>query len=262
MIINMKPKATTTKKESAPAQNHYYKVPVDSETGKLITRFWHACQKCEKAAETYCKHFGAQYYYSDPNYFAGGVACVSFKEGEKVNEKEWRKMGDFEGIAYYLPAVEAVKTEVKIPSRDYELKDSWDTIYLRDRIREVTMLDGEGNEEKQLVIPKVCFRPVGEQLDPQGRVVQASRKMRRAIMAEQKRLRLPVMSVQQLYRILGAIIPEGRLADVTPTFFLRSTTYYIGCPYPCGAKGLKTITQAQYHMNQCYAIREAEKKEN
>lgn len=250
----MKPKTSTTKKEAQPSENHYYKVPVDSETGKLITRFWHACQKCEKAAETYCKHFGAEYYYSDPNYFAGGVACVSFKEGEKVSEKEWRKIGDFEGIAYYLPAVEAVRTEVEIPSRDYELKDSWDIIYLRDKIRETP--------DHRLMIPKIGFRPAGEQLDPQGRVVQASRKMRRAIVAEQKRLRLPVMKIQDLYRILGAVIPEGRQADVTPTFFLRSTTYYIGCPYPCGAKGLKTITQAQYHMNQCYAVREAERKEN
>lgn len=254
MIINMKPKTSTTKKEAQPSENHYYKVPVDSETGKLITRFWHACDKCEKAAETYCKHFGAEYYYSDPNYFAGGVACVSFKEGEKVSEKEWRKIGDFEGIAYYLPAVEAVRTEVEIPSRDYELKDSWDIIYLRDKIRETP--------DHRLMIPKIGFRPAGEQLDPQGRVVQASRKMRRAIVAEQKRLRLPVMKIQDLYRILGAVIPEGRQADVTPTFFLRSTTYYIGCPYPCGAKGLKTITQAQYHMNQCYAVREAERKEN
>lgn len=245
----MKPK--TKKQETQPIQRHYYKMPVDSKAGKLLTRFWHACQKCEEAAEDYCKKFGAKYYYSDPNYFTGGVACVAFDDDTEVDKKMWKPVGEIDGDTYYLPACEAVKEMVEIPHRDYALHDSWDTMYLLDKI--------SMTPDKKVMVPKISFRPRGEQRDAQGRVVQASRKMRRAIIAEQKRLKLPVMTMQQIYGIFGAQLPQGKLTDQTPTFFVRSTTYYIGCAYTCTAEGLEEITQQQYRMNQCLAEREIAK---
>lgn len=257
-------KPSTTKKAEAQGQDvrHYYRVAAESATGKAITRFWHACQKCEEAADDYCKKFGAKYFYSNPQFFAGGVACVAFAEGEKVDEKLWRKFMVLDGDQYYVPACEAVRESVEIPSREYQLKDSWDTIYLRDKIQEISVPTEDGQTVKKVVMPKISFRPVGEQTDLQGRPIQASRKQRRAIIAEQKRLKLPVMTVQQLYRILGAELPEGRLSESTPTFFLRSTTYYIGCVYPCRAKGMEEITPQQYRMNQSLAEREEKRAAN
>lgn len=257
-------KPSTTKKAEAQAQEvrYFYRVPVESATGKLISRFWHACQKCEEAADDYCKKFGAKYFYSDPKFFAGGVACVAFADDAKVDEKEWRKFMVLDGVQYYIPACEAVRDAVEVPSREYQLRDSWDTMYLRDKIQEVHVPTDDGTTVKKLMMPKISFRPVGQQTDPQGRPIQASRKQRRAIIAEQKRLKLPVMTVQQIYRIFGAQLPEGRISQETPTFFLRSTTYYIGCAYPCSAKGLEEITAQQYRMNQSLAEREAARAAN
>ena len=250
----MKPK---TEKTVAPGTRHFYRVPAEGQTGKLITRYWHACQKCEEAEEDYCKKFGAKYWYNDPNYFAGGVVCVAFDEGVTPDPKEWTPFGVFEGLQYYRPACNAVKEMVEIPSRDFKLYDSWDTTYLRDRIQEQTVVAEDGGTRKRLMIPKVTFRPLEPEQKAKGRPVQASRKLRRAVIAEQKRLKLPVMTVQQLYRILGAELPDGKLSETTPTFFLRSETYYVGCDYPCRAKGMEEITPQQYRMNQSLAEREA-----
>lgn len=249
-------KSTSTKKAATLTERHFYKVAADSATGKAINRYWHACIKCEQAAEDYCKKFGATYYYSDPKYFAGGVACVAFAEGEAVDERLWQKFMTIGGEQYYVPACRAERGSVEVPNRDYQLRDTWDTMYLRDRIQEVTVKADDGSTVKRLMMPKISFRPLGEQTDPQGRTIQASRKQRRAIIAEQKRLKLPVMTVQQLYRIFGAVLPEGRLSQETPTFFLRSTTFYFGCAYPCEAKGLTEVTAQQYRMNQSMAERE------
>ncbi|MBP5714778.1 MAG: hypothetical protein J6X07_08795 [Prevotella sp.] len=256
----MKPK---TKKIEAPvAERKYYKVLVDSKTGKALTRFWHACQKCEEAAEDYCKKFGAKYYYEDPKYFAGGVACVAFEAGAKVDEREWRRFMVIDDEQYWVPACEAVRETVEVPSREYQMKDSWDTMYLRDHIREVRGRGADGSEVSRLVMPKISFRTADGQKDACGRPVVASRKMRRAIIAEQKRLRLPVTTVQQIYGLLGARLPEGRLADQTPTFFVRSATYYIGCAYACGAEGLEEITPQIYKMNADLAEYEARQQGN
>ena len=89
------------------------------------------------------------------------------------------------------------------------------------------------------------LRPAGEQIDPQGRVIQAGRKLRRAIGAEQKRLRLPVVSVQQVYQAFGAVVPDGRLVPRTPIVFLWGASLYIGSVYHCGAEGLTAITMQQ-----------------
>ena len=256
-----KEKEKTVRKEP-PANYHYYKVLVDAKTGKLLSRYWHACQKCEEAAEDYCKKFGAKYYYSDPKYFAGGVACVSFADNMKVDEKEWQKFAVLEGDQYYIPACKVERDVVEIPNREYCLKDTWDTIYRRDRIQEQTVRTDDGQARKALCVYRLRFLQLHDQHDRTGRLPQGSRALRRAVTAEQKRLKLPTMTVQQLYQILEAKLPEGKLSELTPTFFIRSMSYYIGCAYPCEAAGLEEITPQQYRMNQDLAIQEAKIKRN
>lgn len=225
-----------------PEDYHYYKVTADSATGKLILRFLHACKKCELAADDWCKKFGAKYYCDDPKYFAGGVACVAFDE--EPDPKLWRpyvRVGDEQ---YYLPACEAVADKVEIPNREYALKDSWDTMYLRDKIYEAP--------DKKLYVARLSFRPAGEQKDKHGRPIQAGRKLRQAITAEQKRLKLPVMTVAQIYLILRATLPQnGRIADRTPIVFLYGASIYVGAFYPCTAKGLEPITMQQCRTKAC-----------
>lgn len=224
-----------------PADYHYYKAVADSRTGKLLLKFLHACQNCEKAADDWCKKFGAKYYCDNPKYFAGGVACVAFDS--EPDPKLWRPYVRIGKDQYYLPACEAVPDKVEIPHRDYALKDSWDTMYLRDKIYEAP--------DKKLYLVRLSFRPVGDQKDSQGRPIQAGRKLRQAIAAEQKRLRLPVMTVQQLYRILEAELPVGRLTDRTPIVFLYGASLYIGSFYPCNANGLESITMQQCRTKAC-----------
>lgn len=257
----MKPK-TKNVIEVPTDGRHYYKVLVDSKTGKLISRFWHACQKCEEAAEDYCKKFGAKYYYSDPKYFAGGVVCVAFADGKKVDEKEWRKFAVLEGDQYYLPACNVERDMVEVPNREFQLKDTWDTLYQRDHIREQLVKEEDDQTRKTLCVPRLRFLPVHDQHDAKGRLPQGSRALRRAVVAEQKRLKLPTVGVDQIYRILGAQLPEGKLSDTTPTFFVRSVTYYIGCAYPCTAEGLEEITPQIYKMNADLAMVEASSAEN
>ncbi len=254
-----KEKEKTVRKE-LQMDYHYYKVLVDSKTGKLITRFWHACQKCEEAAEDYCKKFGAKYYYSDPKYFAGGVACVSFADDKKVDEKEWQKFAVLEGDQYFVPACKVERDMVEIPNREYQLKDSWDTLYLCDRITEQTVKTDDGQMRKALCVPRLRFLPMHDQHDRTGRLPRGSRALRRAVTAEQKRLKLPTTTVQQFYRFLDAKLPEGKLSELTPTFFIRSASYYLGCAYPCEAAGLEEITPQQYRMNQDLAMKEAKIK--
>lgn len=233
-------------------QRHYYRLPAESKAGKLLSQFWHACQKCEQAADEYCHKIGAKTFYSDPAYFAGGVSCLGFGEGVKPDPAEWRSIGVIEGEEYFVPACEVKQDLVEVPHREYQMRDTWDTMYLRSQIREQTVRTEDGATRKALMIPRLTFMPTEANqpaTDKNGRKPAVSRRFRRACLAEQKRRKLPVMSVQQIYRILEALIPEGRLADVTPTFFLRSTTYYIGCPYPCRQKGMEEITMQQYNLN-------------
>ena len=226
-----------------PGDYHYYKVLADSATGKRLLGFLHACKKCEQAADDWCKKFGARFYMDDPNYFAGGVACVAF-DG-KPDPKMWRPYTKVDGEQYYLPACEAVPGRVEIPHREYALRDTWDTMYLRNQIREVKETGDDGVEVKRLYVAMLSFRPSGGLLDPQGRPVQAGRSLRRAIGAEQKRLRLPVVTVQQLYQVLGVSLPDGRIDPRTPIVFLWGASLYIGSAYPCGAEGLTAITMQQ-----------------
>ena len=171
-------KQDKTKKAEAQAktERHYYKLPLESSTGRLIERFWHACEKCEQAADDWCKKVGAKYYYSDPHFFAGGVGCVTFGDGDEPDEKLWQYIGDIEGEKCYLPACKAEREIVEIPSREYQLRDSWDTIYLRDQISEREVKTDDGGTRKVVSIPKICFRPEGDQHDSSGRPIAAGRK--------------------------------------------------------------------------------------
>lgn len=234
-----------------PEDYHYYKVTAESATGKLLLRLLHACKKCEQAADDWCKSFGAKYYCDDPKCFAGGVACVAFDS--KPDPKLWRPYMKMDGEQYYLPACKAVADKVEIPNREYALKDTWDTMYLRDKIFEAP--------DKKLYVARLSFRPAGEQIDPQGRLVVAGRNLRRAITAEQKRLKLPVVTVMQVYQILGAAMPNnGRLADRTPILFLYGASLYIGSFYPCKAKGLEPMTMQQCRTKACLFERQDEKE--
>jgi hypothetical protein len=213
---------------------YYYQTPIDSPTGERISRFWHQCTKCEQAAEDYANKMGATYYFSDPRYFAGGVVCIAFAEGQRIDKKVWRTAGvdSNDGMTFYEPAVQSHTDLQEIPNRDYALKDSADRIYNRHRIVE---------RDGKLYVPYVEF--YGE---------QGTRSLRKAIKAEIMRRRLPVMHTKQLLAILAdTIVSEVSPSGDTPTFFPFRSRYVIGTDHDCSSNhDLESITPQQHTMYQ------------
>lgn len=233
---------------------HYYETAIDSPTGKRLSKFWQQCIKCEEAAEDYAKKMGARTYYSDPRYFAGGVVCIAFAPDQRIDKGVWRIAGvDHEDQeTYYQPDCEQRMGFVEVPSRDYRLRDTFDRIYDRSRIQE---------REGKLFVPYVEFfraEPSGHSGSSPSGERTASRGLRKAIKAEVRRQRLPVMRTESLLAILGAAEPVKPVAvaqqhteqPATPTFFAYRSRYFIGIDYSCdGNTDLQPITPQQYNHN-------------
>lgn len=240
--------------------NHYYKLLQESATGHKLHEFWHACIKAEEAAENYARLMGAECYYSDPKYFAGGVACVSFAEGIKPNPKMWREAGEIDGQMQYEPNVDKRGDLVEVPDADYKPQNSFDCLFSQAQ----PAIERNGKWYRQ------CLR--FEYHEPEGRSANgkrvASRDVRKAIKAEVMRMRLPVVKVERLLEVLQADwLPEAdgkprRGLEQTPTFFAYEQYYIIGCQYECKAKGLVDITPQQHRTFQDLAVRLAKVKKN
>ena len=216
---------------------YFYECAQDSELGKKISAFWQKCIRCEEAAEKYAKAMGAETYYEDPQYFAGGCLCVAFANDANIDRGMWREAGreHDSGVPYYVPDVESRMGYEEIPHRDYALKDTFCRIYKRDSILQ---------KDGKLVVPYMEFYRKAD-----STTGTASRGLRKAIKAEVRRRRLPVMTVGSLLAILGADLPEKMIQPTTPTFFPHRSRYFIGCDYACSSPGLEEITPQIYKMN-------------
>jgi hypothetical protein len=236
---------------------YHYEVPADSATGKKISHFWQKCIRCEQAADDYAKKMGATYYYSDPRYFAGGVVCIAFADGQRIDKKVWRVAGTdrADGKTYYEPDCQRRTGLEPIPNRDYQMRDTFDRIYNRDGIVEREMADETtGEKTMQLFMPYVEFyrdEQSGTRNDLNGKQpCKASRGLRKAVKAEVQRLKLPVMKVDALLSILGAAI-EGKAVETTPAFFFYRERYFIGIDYDCSSNpDLILIAPELYKMNR------------
>ena len=275
---------------------HFYECAQDSELGKKISDFWTKCSRCETEAEKYAKAMGAKTYYEDPQYFAGGCVCVAFAEDARVDPGVWREAGKEQdsGTVYYAPDVQSRKGCVEIPHREYALKDTFDRIYQRDRILTFAQavmfrplrewaadagykLTGDGTVDGRelsehyngkLFVPYLEFYRDEPAVGSNGHPRTASKGLRKAIKAEIRRRRLPVMRTEDLLAILGADVlsaqPDGqkRREILTPTFFPHRSRYFIGCAYQCRHADLEEITPQIYRMNQDLHQIEMRKKAN
>lgn len=228
----------------------FYEVPADSKTGEKISRFWEKCIRCEQAAEKYAKKMGGKYYYSDPRYFAGGVVCIAFDEGQRIDKQVWRVSGvdRQDGVTYYEPDCRERTGAVEVTSRDYKPQDTFCRYHDQERIFE---------REGKLFVPYVEFyrdEPAGPKRYDGHAERQASRGLRKAIKAEVQRKRLPVMRTEALLHILGAdtgVAGAGASEPSTPTFFAFRSRYFIGCDYDCsGNPDLKGISPQMYNLNR------------
>ena len=255
----------------------YYRLLIDSPTGRLLTAFWHSCVSVERLAEKYAKRMGGEYYYSDPKYFAGGVIYISFPNNKPTDPMMWREVGiqhedgSFIGVrderypecrehlqkgdvVYFQPNVNKRLDWVEVDGADFQPTNTFDTIY---NPPAVLRRDDKGVEHYMMQCLKYEYD------EPPGRSANglrtASQTVRRAIKAEQQRCHLPVMKVEPLLKLLGAVVPvpeQGKPKSVdmsTPTFFAYEEHYYIGCNYECEAEGLRSISQQTHRTYQCKA---------
>ena len=92
-------------------EKHFYRFSTKSKLGKEFRRLWNKCIKTEKAADIFAAKVGAVTFYPQDSVFAGGVACVAFKDNVCPKPKLWQSVGkDADGMEQWVP-------------RKYEAKD-------------------------------------------------------------------------------------------------------------------------------------------
>ena len=243
------------------ANQHYYKLPIDSEAGKRLSRFWQECRNVAREAEKYCRQMGCEGWYGDPRYFEGGITAVYFPEGYKVDTQMWKEVsktsidlpgGKTREVSCYVPNVSRSSGIEEVPSKDYQPTGSFDTVY----DKRVFEKDGK------YYVRVVRFRydePPGH--SGYGQRV-ASRSVRKAIKAEVKRASLPVIPMQEIFTVLEADLQEGARFDSTPVFFPFNEWYYVSCPFVCRANGMESLSQRIFEMNRKKYMEAAMAKED
>lgn len=221
----------------------FYRFDANSALGKQFRSIWNECKKAERAAEVFAKKVGAETYYSNPSAFAGGVACVSFKDTANVNKKLWRSLGkDADGYEQWEPAVSCRSGIMVLPCSDQRPADTVTRIYDR-RVFE----DKEGRPSVKYV---ELYR---DDYQKEGLRSKMPYYVRESIRIERARMTLPVVSVDRIYRLLqadqSATAKSGKptmVQDTAPTFFQYGNRIFVGCDYPCCADDIQEIGREVY----------------
>lgn len=256
-----------------------------------LNRYWHEAVKAEKAAEKYAKQFKATEWLSDPNFFGGGVAYLIF--GDVIPDSTiWRVGTKVEGgTLCYEPNVQMVQMMAHV-KRGLHPSDTWNRVYRKNpmtfemvkrryKLEEWAQFGKyvlSGNEEKDWHrIDKmfsgfdfydfVLIRPSTEiKKDKKGND-KFSLAQRRAVYAQKQRMQLPVVRVEDLYKIMDANLvakdENGKLikSQSSPTFFKYWNDLYFASDYPCKGDDLIEISLADYNIAMREAQRRAEKKD-
>lgn len=225
---------------------HFYKFSTATELGKAFWKLCRLCEKAEKAADRFAAKVGAVTFYPQDSMFAGGVACVAFKDNVCPKPEHWRSVGkDADGYEQWVPNVKQRTGAVELPNANFKPSDTANRIY---QTRPVPGKDGK------LRLPFVeLYRDdiPHDKFHPKRKLPYDFREI---IRTEKERLTLPTVSVMQLLNLLQADLTCGKGDDgkavivkpKTPTFFKYSRHFYLGCAYPCKAEGLKEISMGDY----------------
>lgn len=289
---------------------YYYQFPIDSEAGKRLTKFHRACVDAANKAEKYAKRMGAESYYEDPNFFAGGVSCVAFKEPRKVNTDVWRMAyKDEDGTQWFEPNVRTsigcVKakegfTPSDVAGRIYKKETvGWDAVRQFYSLKEWLAFCGFHSSGDKEVDTKIVIGMLKDKrfytyieiipLTAPAAGRKRSKDGSKAIRAEQMRMGLPTVHVDDFYAIVGAdtrpekkgeggckVVPlnpaaakeQGEPQEAgacTPVFFSFQGFYYIGLDYPINQDGsggvpVTEIPQGRFVAMSNAMLREAKEK--
>lgn len=225
---------------------HYYKFSTTTELGKAFIKLWNQCNKAEKAADKFAANVGAITYYPTDSAFAGGVACVAFKDNICPKPNLWKSIGkDADGFEQWVPNVKKRMCELALPNANVKPSDAANRIYNKQPI-----LKSSG----QIVLPYVELYRDDIQVNRKHPERKLPYYVRESIRIEKARMKLPEVSVISILTLLQADITNGKdnngklniIKPVTPTFFQYSKQIYVGCAYPCKANGLTEISMGDY----------------
>lgn len=283
---------------------YYYQFPLDSERGKQLAKFHRACIDAETKAQKYAKRMGAESYFEDPNFFSGGVLALAFAEPKKVNTDVWRQVYKGEdGTQWFEPNVRTsfgcVKarlgfTPSDVAGRIYKKEPvGWDAVRQLHSLNEWLAFCGfnpSGDKEIDtnavigMLKDKLFYTYI--EITPMSAPAlgrKSSWDGSKAIRAEQLRMKLPTVHVDDFYRIVGADItgatakpmpdekdkdeatdsnhPDGGFKVVsmgkkqpqaepcTPVYFAYQESFFIGLDFPINQEGFKEISR------QCFIVR-------
>lgn len=215
---------------------YYYKTSEDSETGKELTRFWRECEKVERMAETYAKNMGASEFFFASEGFTGGVEWLVFENPDKVSVERWKEgptMAD--GTRIWKPNV----TVIIRKDKDGKIHTAYDSPFKKAKNQYKN-----GHETKY----------------SRGRLAgKHSKNFLTAVIAEKKRMALPVVTVDALYHVLGLRhlqVPNEEVPSLSslPTFFAYKDEFYVSCDDPSEKKDMELINFEVYRFNQNMAL--------
>ena len=279
---------------------YFYRFDASSELGKKFRNFLYECDKANRAADTYCAKVGAKTFYGNESAFAGGVLCVGFEDGEKVDKRLWRSVGkDGDGYEMWEPNCQKRQDVIVLPRRDFRPSDTASRVYNKRpsrwqdvanlhtkdewiRIATITTSGDQDKDWKKAVnkLSKETFcRYVELYISDEQRQEQATNPhyrmplwMKRAIHLELQRLKLPIVSIQALYGILQTDLTDGKkdstmkiVQPTTPIFFELYGRYYVGIDHPCNNPTLEIITPEKFNIRRHdfeKLMRVSEEKEN
>lgn len=264
-------------------QKYYYTIDTATALGRQFRSFWNRCNKAERAAHDYCKRIGAKTFYEGMTSFAGGVMCVSFPEGTKVDTRIWRSQGkDADGLEQWTPNVEHRDDVQRLRNADQRPDAaSRNRIYNRTVLswplvahlhttqewaeRYDITLTGDDDADSKAVceaLKDAVFMRY-TLLYVKGYYpydTSTGKKMpswvRQAISNERLRRMLPMVTVESFYAMMQGrlpVSPDGKpviIQESTPTFFEWYGRYYVACSRPCTHPDLEESNQYTYNTKR------------
>ena len=264
---------------------YFYRFDSGSELGKKFRSFLYECDKANRAADTYCAKVGAKTFYGNESVFAGGVMCVGFAEGEKVDKRLWRSIGkDGDGYEMWEPNVKKREDVIILPRRDFRPSDTASRVYHKrpSRWQDVinmhskgewieiakTAVHGDAGKDWEKAVEKlskeIFCKYVEIYVNDEQRREQATNPhyhmplwMKRAIHLELQRIKLPTVNIQPLYAMLETDLTDGKdvqkmkiVQPVTPIYFELYGRHYIGIDQPCNNAQLEAITPEKFNIKR------------
>ena len=201
---------------------YYYRFLVESPEGRALRSFHRAAVKADEKAEQYAKRVGAKAFFTNPITFTGGVSVVIFSNPEKVNLNIWKQVGENEETheRWFLPNTKVSQGVVEVDAGRKLPIDTANRIY-----RRILGSKTVNDTGAKLKVPYIEIQAVKQDASKADRT--------RAVSADRMRLKLPVVRVEDFYRIVRADLTDvKKLSTATPVFFLHHDRYYIGMDYP------------------------------